>query len=981
MKKLKILLLWGFMLPTSLIMAQLQVTGKVTDEGNAPLPGVNILVLNSNTGTVTDANGLFTISAPANTTLVFSFVGYQSVERRVTASEEITIVLRKGDNSLSEVVITGYTSQTRRQAPGSISRIKADEVKLQPVGSFEQQLQGKAPGLLVQVGSGQPGASADVTIRGKTSILGSTQPLYIVDGIQISAGDFQGLNPSDFESINILKDAVATAQYGSRGANGVIVVTTRRGVNAKTKLTYDFQYGIGRLPENKLELMTSKEKIDFEMIADGYYGMNPNQWSQQEADSLSNVNADWANAMFRKNVTKQHVLSLSGGNDRTRFFISGSIFDQDGVVITTGLDRYTGRFNLDHNMGNFKLGLNGYVGSSTLQNTFEQTVFIGSPLNAIRWHLPYVTPYLPNGSYNEADLSIQGQPNALEELIENPAENKQLKGIASANLEYHAPFLRGLSARTNVGIDYTDDQNERYISRTTYLGTQQTGAQGSFIQSNARNTRYTITNSITYRQQSTDHNFGINLFNEFIKRKFNSFGFSGFGLTGAFKNAAGIIPGTPSNGFIPTVAGNETVNTILSYFAIADYSFRNKYILNATVRTDGASKLAEGKKWTTFGGIGASWIISGEDFMADNKILNDLRLKVSYGSAANSNVGDDYEALEQFSPTSYNGTGGLVLTNFRKENLTWERRTTFNAGIDFGLWKNKLFGTVEFYNAVTNDLYLNRQISGSNGATSILTNMGRLQNRGIEASISASIFKGTGFNWTISANHTYNQSKILELDGEDENINGLFINKVGERQNSLYVVRYIGVDPDNGEAIYLDKDGKETNVYDPNDRVLVGTVDPPHFGGLTNTFSYKGIELGVLFTYMFGHKIYNNDRTNVENNAYYYSNVAKSMGRAWMQQGDITDVPGLLTDFHAETTRFVEDAKTFRLRNVILSYVIPANISGKIRASSIRLFVQGQNLLTWHDTLTYDPEVPGGNLLGSQYPALKTVTAGLTIGF
>ncbi|MGZ8537213.1 MAG: SusC/RagA family TonB-linked outer membrane protein, partial [Flavisolibacter sp.] len=717
------------------------------------------------------------------------------------------------------------------------------------------------------------------------------------------------------------------------------------------------------------------------MIADGYYGMNPNGWSQAEADSLANVNADWANAMFRKNITKQHVLSLSGGNDRTRFFLSGSVFNQAGVVITTGLDRYTGRFNLDHSMGNFKLGLNGYVGSSNFENTFEQSVFIGSPLNAIRWHLPYVTPYLPDGSYNEADLSIQGQPNALEELIENPGVNKQVKGIASANLEYQAPFLPGLSARTNVGIDYTDDQNERYISRTTYLGTQQTGAQGSFNQSNARNTRYTITNSITYRKQADEHNFGINLFNEFIKRKFNSFGFTGFGLTGAFRNAAGIIPGTPSNGFIPTVAGTETTNTILSYFAIADYSFRNKYILNATVRTDGASKLAEGKKWTTFGGIGASWIVSAEDFMANSNVLNDLRLKVSYGSAANSNVGDDYEALEQFGPTSYNGTGGLILTNFRKQDLTWERRTTFNAGVDFGLWKNKLFGTVEFYNAITNDLYLNRQISGTNGATSILTNMGRLRNRGIEASLNAAIFKGAGFNWTISANHTFNQSTILELDGEDENINGLFINRVGERQNSLYVVRYIGVDSDNGEAIYLDKDGKETNVYDPNDRVLAGTVDPPHFGGVTNTFSYKGIELGVLFTYMFGHKIYNNDRTNVENNGYYYSSFAKSMQRAWMQQGDVTDIPGLLTDFHAETTRFVEDAKTFRLRNIILSYSLPANISGKIKASTIRLFVQGQNLLTWHDTQTYDPEVPGGNLLGSQYPALKTVTAGLTIGF
>ncbi|HEU4902136.1 MAG TPA: SusC/RagA family TonB-linked outer membrane protein, partial [Flavisolibacter sp.] len=768
MRRLKLLLLTGLLFCVQVLWAQVQVTGKVTDQKDgSPLPGVTVTIKNTNRSTITNAEGTYSISAPDNGTLVFSFVGFGTVERPVGNS--VNVALAAGDNAMTEVVVTGYTTQTRRSAPGSIARVKADEVRLQPVASFEQALQGKSPGVLIQSASGQPGSPASVTIRGKGSVLGSTQPLYIVDGIQISAADFQSLNPSDFESYNILKDAVATSQYGSRGANGVIVITTKKGTANKTRLTYDYQYGIGELPENKLRLMNSAEKIAFELSADGIYGTNPNGWSDAEADSLSKVNGNWAGAMFRKANTQQHQISLTGGNERTRFFASGSVFDQEGVVISTGLKRATGRLNLDHTAGDFRLGLSAFVGSSKFTNTSEANTGIGSPLNAIRWHLPYVTPYLADGSYNQADNAIQGQPNALQELLENPRTNRQLKGIAAMNLEYRAPFLQGLTAKTNLGIDFTDNSNQRYINPTTYLGSQQIGAQGAFSQGNNRNRRFTVTNSIGYRGQSGDHGYSINLFNELIQNRFTSFGYTGFGLAGAFRNAAGITPGTASNGFIPVVNGNETNSALLSYFAIGDYNFRNKYFLNGTVRRDGASKLAEGNKWTTFGGIGASWVISAEDFMK-NSAFSDLKLKVSYGSSANSNVGGDFEALEQFGATSYNGVGGLVLVNIKKPNLTWETRSTFNAGVDFGLLKNRVTGTVEVYNSVTNGLYLNRQISGTSGTTAILTNLGRMRNRGLEASITANIFRGQGFNWSLTANHTYNQNRILELDGGPENI-------------------------------------------------------------------------------------------------------------------------------------------------------------------------------------------------------------------
>ncbi|MEP7166185.1 MAG: TonB-dependent receptor [Ferruginibacter sp.] len=962
--------------------AQKNITGTVIDaQDGSPLAAVTISVNGSNSGTSTNASGKYSIQAPDNALLLFTRVGYSDISLNTGTGTVIDISMQLIRKNLQEVVVTGYNTQTRRQSTASISRVSGDDVKSQPIGSFEQMLQGKAPGILIQSQSGQPGSAATVTIRGKGSVLGSTDPLYILDGVQITSSDFQSINPSDIETYNVLKDATGTAQYGSRGANGVIVITTKRGANQKTKINYDVQYGIAELPKNKLVLMTSAEKIDYELNYDRPDGMNPFGWTPEEADSLSKVNGNLKDALFRKSTTEQHQLSIAGGNDRTKFFASGSIFNQQGLVISTGLKRLTGRINLDHNVGNFRIGVNTYIGSSKFTNTNENDQFIGSPLNAIRWANPYVTPYLPDGSYNELDLLLQGQPNAVKELLENPGNNKQLKLVGGLTLEYRFPTLKGLSARTNIGIDYTENENQQYFNGSTYQGSQQTGSRGSFGQNSTKTNRQTITTSVNYTKQVRDSRFNISLFNEVVKRKFSGFGFTGFGLIGPFKNGSGITPGTSSNGFIPVVTSTETENAILSYFAIADYSYKNKYFLSGTVRRDGSSRLADDNKWTTFGAIGASWVVSSEKFLEGSKLVSDLKLKASYGSSANQGVGDDYEAKEQFGPTSYNGVGGLILTNLKKGNLTWEVRRTFNAGIDFGLLKNKITGSVEFYNSNTVGLYLNRQISGTNGANTVLTNLGKLQNRGIEVALNFVPIQGKNFTWNIGGNFTYNRNKILQLDGTNENINGLAINRVGEAANSIYVVRYAGVDPATGEALYYTKDGKgTTNQYDPNDKVIVGKFDPPYFGGFNTAFNFKGLEASFLFTYSFGNKIFNGDRVNVENPTYYVSNISRDLLTEWRNPGDITNIPSPFNDFQQNTTRFVEDGKYVRMRNITLSYTVPAGMFGKYRINSLRFFAQGQNLITWSTFKGYDPEIASGVLQGAQYPALKSFTVGLNLG-
>ncbi|HEX7903280.1 MAG TPA: TonB-dependent receptor [Chitinophagaceae bacterium] len=981
MKRLLFFILSMATASTSLF-AQTDVSGKVTDaRDNSALSGVNVTVKGSRTGTTTDINGNFRISTPSNATLVFSNVGFSDKEVRVTGSL-INVSLEVAQRNLQEVVVTGYNTQARRQVAGSITKVAGDEVKLQPVASFDQMLTGKSPGVLVQSQSGQPGAAAsNITIRGKGSVLASTQPLFIVDGIQVTGADFQSINPADIESYSILKDAVSTSQYGSRGANGVIVVTTKRGVNAKTRINYDFQYGIGQLPENKLKLMNSEEKIRFETEYDHPYGMNFFGWTQADMDSLSKVNANWDKVMFRKAKTQQHVLSLTGGNDRTRFFISGSMFDQEGLVIATALKRYTGRINIDHTVNNLKVGLTTFVGSSKLSNTNENDQYIGDPLNAIRWANPYVTPYFADGTYNNTDFLLQGQPNALQELLGDPKSNEQLKGIAALSLEYKFPFLEGLSAKTNWGIDYTDNSTTEYVDKDTYLGSQQTGTDGSFSRGSLKRVRFTGTTSLSYGKQVGDHTFRVSLFNEYIKRRTTTFNYTGYGLTGIFSNGADVTPGTPTNGYIPNVGDGQTKQSLMSYFALGDYSFRNKYFINANFRRDGSSRLAEGNKWVNYGGIGAAWLLSSERFLQNTSWLNELRLKVSYGSSGNEDVGDSYEAIEQFGGSTYNGLGGVVLANLAKPNLTWEVRKTFNAGIDYSVLKSRITGTIEVYNALTTGLYLNRQLSGTNGVNSILTNLGKIRNRGIEFSIAADIIKTNDLTWSIGFNHTYNKAKVIELDGTEENVSGTAINRVGERPNSIYLVRYAGVDPDNGDALYYKADGKTTtNEYNPNDRVIVGTYDPPHFGAFHTNVSYKGIELGVQFNYMKGHHIYNNDRANVENPAYVISNVSRDLLTEWQHQGDITNIPSPFSNFELGTTRFLEKGDFLRLRNVMLSYDLPKQLLAKAKISSFRVFVQGQNMATWYNFKGYDPEVATGILQGSQYPQLKTITFGVNVG-
>ncbi|MBK1441631.1 TonB-dependent receptor [Parapedobacter sp. ISTM3] len=973
------LFLLFFFLSNAVFAQERTVVGNVIAENDGlPLPGVSVTVKGSpNLGTKTDENGGFAMQVPNGaTTLIFRYIGFLEKEVAV-GSDPLTVSMQDDAQQLSEVIVTGYNTQNRREVAGSISTVQAKDFELVPIGSFDQSIQGRVPGVLIQANSGQPGAAASILIRGKGSVLGSNDPLFIMDGVEITANDFSSLNQADFESISVLKDASATAQYGSRGANGVVLITTKQGKAGRTRIDYNVQYGGSTIPENRLRVMSTDQKLDFELLSG-----NPYEWTDAELAELRQINTDWEKVFFRTGRTANHTLSASGGTDNTTYFLSGSIFDQTGTVRNTGLKRYTGRVNVSSTAGAFNFGLNSTFGYSEYHNTSENNTSIASPLNAIRWSNPYETPYDAEGNYTQL---VSGQPNALSELLENRDARQQLKGVGNVYVEYRAPFLEGLTARTSWGGDFRSNETAAYTSPDTYSGSFDVGGQGSLFRELDRYFRYTGTTSVGYgKTVSEDHTFAVTLYNEIINNTLRSFEFTGYGLGGAFDNEAGITPGNAENGFIPDVGGNGSANALLSYFADIKYSYKNRYYLDITGRRDGSSRFGADRKWANFGSVGFSWIVSDEAFMEPLKpIFNNLKYKISYGSAGNQAGIEDFQSRELYARAVYAGVGGLVQDQLANPLLQWERKSTFNTGVEFNTLGGRLGATIEYYNSITSDLFLNQQLSRTTGFTSLTANIGELQNSGVEVFLDGNLIRTKDFVWGLNLSFTYNKNKVRKLIGDQQEIiSTITINRVGESINSIYVVPYAGVNPDNGNPLYIDLEGNVTEDYSPSFRRIVGSYEAPYFGGFGTSLSYKGFSADVFFSFITGHSIFNNDRANVENPNYVSDNLAAVMSTAWKQPGDQTQIPRVdYPFFRSSTSHFVEDGDFLRLRNVNLSYTLPRQWLDKIGVSNIRLFAQGQNLVTWTDFQGFDPEMARGTLNGAQYPALRTYTFGLNVGF
>ena len=967
------------------LLAQKTIRGTVTDDKGNPLPNVSVVVRGTSVGATTGADGSYSLSVPASATaLLFSSVGFEPTSVDIGTKTEISTSLKAASTDLENVIVTGYTTTQRKKFSGATVSVTPEDVRRAPFGSFDQALQGKASGVSVVANSGQPGANAVVRIRGNGSISGGNVPLYIMDGIEISAADFASMNQGDFDRIEILKDAVGTAMYGSRGANGVIVITTRRGRAGQLNLNYDMQLGYSQLPEDRLIVMNSAQKIDYELRRGNPYG-----WSAAEADSLRNVNFSWKDALFQTGVTQQHQLSASGGSANSRFYASLSYFDQEGIVQNTGLRRYTARVNVDNTIKNWRFGVSMQVGYSKIRGTDEATAYIGSPLNAIRWSNPYERAKDPvTGEYQQlggVGVLTSGQPNAAMELFVNQRQTLQFKGVGSAYLEFHFPFLKGLYARTNWGGDFAQNEGSVYYDRTTYTGAQAAGGNGSLARSANRQFRYTGTTSLNYKQTFGDHEIDAGLFMEAVKTDFRAMGFTGYGLTNGFTNETGITAGNATNGYIPQVSGSGTQNGLQSYFALLNYGFKSKYYLTVVGRRDGSSRLGVDNRFQNFGSVGATWVVSDENFLANAGKLDDLRLRASYGTTGNYiSAAGDYGHLPQFGRIVYNGSNGWSITQPGNLNYRWEVNRTLNIGVDFAFFKRRLSGAIEAYERKTNNLYFNQPVSQTTGFATVPGNAGTLSNKGIELTLRGDIIRTTDFRWTIEGNLTYNRNRVVSVP-DDSVINGTTILAVGKPINTFYLVPYAGVNAANGNALYLTQAGNLTQTYSTADLRTFGTSDAPWFGGLSTTVMYKGFDLSAQVNFFLNRDVYNNDMINLANPSYLFDNMSVELLNEWQKPGDVTNIPRPTSAggnaFQANTTRFLEDGSFWRLRNVTLGYTVPTQVLNKLKIRSARIFVQGQNWWTHTKFKSFDPESSSAVLVGAQYPALVQTTVGVSLGF
>ncbi len=953
----------------SAVFAQTKpVTGKVTDGSNVAIAGATISTGSKAVGT-TGADGRFSVTVPIKTSSIrISSVGFEDKEVRLTGSELSVSLTTAEASNLNEVVVTGYSTIQRKKFAGATASISPQEVRKQTFGSFDQALQGQAAGISVSANSGQPGANAVVRIRGNGSINGGNVPLYIMDGIEISAADFASVNQGDFERVEVLKDAVATAQYGSRGANGVIVISTRRGRAGQLQLSYDAQVGFSKLPQDRLIVMNSDEKITYELMRGNVYG-----WTVAEQDSLRKVNFSWKDALFQTGITHQHMLSASGGNQNSRFFASLSYMDQEGIVRTTGLKRYTARINVDNSVKNWRFGLNLQAGFSTKRETSEANTALSTPLNAVRWSNPYERDINPNtGDYQQfggAGYLTSGQPNGAMELFLDYNKTIQLKAISSAYLEFHFPFLPGLFARTNWGIDYTNNES------TSFNDPRTAGAQarmGSLARATSWGFRYTGTTSLNYKKTFGKHEVEGGLFTEVVKNESRNFGFTGYGFTNGLTNEAGITAGSAANAnYIPSVTGGGSRSGILSYFGIFNYGYNSKYYVTLVGRRDGSSRFGVNNRFANFGSVGFTWAASQESFLSGS-FFDDLRFRASIGTNGNNitptSVGDF--PIPQFARGTYAGISGWSPSFAGNLDYRWETNRTINFGIDFAILKRRLSGTIELYDRKTSNLFYDYPIDPSiSGFASIPSNFGSMRNRGIELTLRGDIIKTKDFSWTLTGNITYNQNRILELP-TDSVVGGTTILKTGKALNTLYLVEYGGVDPATGNALYVNKNTKATSpVFTVNDKVYLGTTDAPWFGGITSSWFYKGFDLTAQLNFFLDRVQYNNDKNNLTNPTYFYDNMHVEILKEWRKPGDITNVPrssagtnngtgvaAPVNPYQSQTTRFLEDASFWRLRNVTIGYTFQSSLLAKAGIRTARLFVQGQNWWTGTKFQSFDPE-------------------------
>ncbi|AXY77174.1 SusC/RagA family TonB-linked outer membrane protein [Paraflavitalea soli] len=987
------------------------ITGKVTDPAGLPLSGVTIIAKGA-AGTTTASDGTFKLSVPGSVKVIsLSAVGYEGQELSVVGKNEVIVSMKVDNQRLEEVVVTGYGSRRKAEFTGAVSRVSSKKIEQVPMASFEQILQGRAPGLYIASGSGQPGSYARVNIRGVGTLGNGTDPLYILDGMPIEAGVFRTMNPNDFETVDVLKDAAGASLYGSRGANGVIVITSKKGKSGKAQLQFRTQHGVNTQPTIKYDMMNTDQRLQFEETIlgpgnilpvngaglTGYpgwdysknnprYGTLTPAQQQLEAhllDSIKGINTDWADHFFRDGKFHSYELNASGGNQGMNYYTSLSAYNQEGIVLRSNLDRYTFRGNLDFKTDRLTVAIRSSAGWSKQSGIeSEAGVALANPIAAAYLSLPYVR------LFNNAGLpDVKGSnigANAYDRLFTTTSLINQFKGTLGITATY--AVWGGIGLRTTAGVDYRNNNTSRYIDPRSFAGTSiSTGNRGSYNEGNNENLQLMTSSGLTFnRTFNSVHTVNAQALLEFISNRYRAFNATGYGLnTKLGITPAAITAGSTTNNMIPTIGGSKTRNALYSLVGVADYSYDKKYTLSASLRRDAPSQVPEGNRNNIFWSVGASWNIMAEDFMASQNFLNDLRLRASYGSSGNANgFSSDYGYITSYGSGGYAGVTGIVPSSPGNPSYKLESQAIANIGVDLSAWNNRLRATVEWYNKKSKNLFASQPISRSTGFLTLSTNAAEVKNTGVEALVAVDVISNKDWTVTIGGNVAYLKNEITSLGSLSEFTAGTGIYRVGLPIGTHYTVGWIGVDPQTGDAIYQDINGNPTSVYSAsNNRAAFGTYIPKYTGGANLDARYKNFDFSVLFSFAEGVKRYNNERFFYElgNNGVSY-NMTADMLNAWTKPGQVTNFQrvgaGSTRQF---SSKDINDASFIRLRNMQAGYTFNfKNPSKAIRG--FRIYAQAQNLLTWTKWQGFDPE-ESNNIATYEFPNPRSYTFGVDVNF
>lgn len=1014
MKKLSLLVPSVFF--TMILLAQRTITGKITDEKGNPLVNASVKVKGTSLGEKAGQDGEFRIQVPENAkALVISSIGYETQEVPVAGKNTMSVKLPIAIANLENIVLTGYTREQQSKYAGASVKVSSDKINLVPVVSIDQILQGRAAGLYVAAGSGQPGAAANVIIRGIGTINGTNTPLYIMDGIPIEPAVFRSLNPGDIESIDILKDATSTALYGSRGANGVIVITTKRGKEGKIQFGYKTQLGISRRTTTRFDQMNTAERLQFEYelgkengltIGPGWYlsrehpnnaGLPENELREYDRmlDSLYNTHVNWPGIFFRTGKFQQHEVNASGGSDKVRFYSSLAYYKQEGIAIRSALERFSFRTNVDFKTEKVSAALNSFIGFSKMSfiDDAENTTSVRNPFASVYYALPYEQPYVNGVLIHSANQNLlkpfgfafdsREGSDALERSLNTASKSDQVKILLSGNIRIKlTSFLHAIGT---MGVDYRETMGEKFLAPGTKSGATATGGQGSLNESSARNFQFLANGGLNFSKTYKGvHEIDAVALYEFIKNVDRDFNYTGFGINPLFpsRTPAAITGGTSTNGFIPRVGGSRGKSNFASLIGTLRYTYNNKYTLNAGYRYDGASTVPETNRWRSFWSTGVAWNIIRENFMSGAKrFMNHLSLRASYGLTATPFNGD-FNYLSTYSSVKYDGLPGIKPDGIANKAYDWEYKKELNIGVDFGFLNQRIRGKIDVYNKVTENLFIDQQLSRTSGFTTARINAGSMRNRGIETEIAVDIIRSKDWLWSIGGAAAYNKNKITDLGSVNEFVLGTSIIRVGLPYGSHYFPKYGGVDPATGKNQYYEKDGRLTTSYNMANQSVAefGSWLPEVNGGFNTSVKYKGVYMEAFFSFAGGNKrFYYEDFFNL-NPSFLGSNTSRAWMRRWKKPGDITDVAAV-TSARQFSSKDIQDASFVRFRNLNIGYNFPQKILAPIKfISSATIYVQAQNLYTWTKWKGFDPEDNDG-AAQFEYPAARTYTIGLNINF